>query len=70
MPNSNRVVAVAIVYQTVQKRIQVKARGSIKMEILTSIKYSEPIQMEQYNQERKTIREKAIDVRLSLFFTF
>lgn len=32
------------------------------MEYLASIKYSEPIVMEQYRQERDSIREKAIDV--------
>ncbi|XP_011497817.1 PREDICTED: uncharacterized protein KIAA2013 homolog [Ceratosolen solmsi marchali] len=61
VPNSNKIVAVTIVYQIVQKRIQVKARGSVKMEFLTSIKYSEPIEMEQYTRERNAIREKAID---------
>jgi hypothetical protein len=67
VPNSNKVVAVTIVSQVVQKNIQVKARGSVKLEFLTSIKYSKPIQMEQYTQERNIIRDKAIDVRLLLF---
>lgn len=55
-------MAISIVYQAAPKNIEVKARGSVKMEYLASIKYSEPIVMEQYRQERDSIREKAIDV--------
>lgn len=62
VPNSNKVIAISIVYQTTQKVIQVKARSTVKIEYLTSIKYSEPILVEQYRQERDAIREKSIDV--------
>ncbi|OXU28585.1 hypothetical protein TSAR_004806 [Trichomalopsis sarcophagae] len=61
VPSSSKVVAVSIVYQAASKNIEVKARGSMKMEYLASIKYSEPIAMDQYRQERDSVREKAID---------
>ena len=64
IPNSNKVLAVSIIYQAAQKSIEVKPRSSVKLEYLTSIKYGEPILVNQYRQERDTIREKAIDVSL------
>lgn len=62
VPNSNKVIAVTIVYQTPQKNIRVQALNTENIEYLTSIEYSEPIPMDQYHKERDAVRQKAIDV--------
>lgn len=64
LPDSNKIIAVSIVYKTPPKVLQVKARGSSSFEYLTSIKFSEAVSSEQYHVERDSTQKKAIDVRM------
>lgn len=64
LPNTNKVIALCVIYQEAQKNVEVKARDSLKIEYLTSIKYSEPVLVGQFSQERDKIRERAIDVNI------
>ncbi|KAL7288729.1 hypothetical protein TKK_0017454 [Trichogramma kaykai] len=60
VPNSNKVIAVAIVYQSIPKFIEVKARDSFKIEYFTSINYSEPVIMDQFSKERDSVKNRAV----------
>lgn len=66
VPNSNQIVVVSMVYQVVPKYLQVKAKSSLKVEYLTSIKNSKPITLEQYNKQRDLIKEKNIEVSVCI----
>ncbi|XP_014206584.1 uncharacterized protein KIAA2013 homolog [Copidosoma floridanum] len=61
IPNSNKIVAISMVYHALPKNIQVKARSSTKVEYLTSISYSEPILIDQYHKQKDLIREKSVE---------
>lgn len=62
IPNSNKVKAVCIIYHAPEKDIKVRARSSLKIEYLTSITYSESIEMENYRIQSEINRAKAINV--------
>lgn len=61
-PDSDKIVAVAVVHRTPPKTLQVKSRGSIRLELLSSIYYSEPLSSDSYNSEIKLVQKKAIEV--------
>lgn len=61
LPDTNKIIAVSIVYKAPPKVLQVKARGSSSFEYLTSIKYSEAVSPEQYHVERDVTQKMAID---------
>lgn len=63
LSNSNKIVAVAIVYNASPRILQVKGRSTVKLKFLTSIQYSEPITMEEYHVHNELTKNKAIEVR-------
>lgn len=65
LPDSKKKIVVSIVYKVPPKTLQVKARGNSRLEVLTSIKYSEPVPAEQYHEERESTRKSAIEVSCS-----
>lgn len=60
--NTNKVIVVSIVYRVPPKVIQVKALGTVKLDVLTSIQYSEPVSSDKYYNERESTKKKAIEV--------
>lgn len=61
LPNSNKIVAVSILYKVPPKILQIKARSSLKLKFLTSIQYSEPIIMDEYHTHYETTKKKATE---------
>lgn len=45
--------------------LQINARSSSKLKILTSIQYSEPILVEEHHIQYEITKRKAIEVRIS-----
>lgn len=61
-PNSEKIIVVTIVYVVPSKYLSIKPKSTTKLEFLTSICYSEPVALGQYENERKNIERKAIKV--------
>ncbi|XP_015433835.1 PREDICTED: uncharacterized protein KIAA2013 homolog [Dufourea novaeangliae] len=61
LPNSNKVVTVAILYKVPPRIIQVKARSTVNLKYFTSIQYSEPVFIEDYHTQYEMTKKKAIE---------
>ncbi|OAD59961.1 hypothetical protein WN48_07872 [Eufriesea mexicana] len=61
LSNSNKVVTISIIYKTPPRMLQINARSSTKLKILTSIQYSEPILMEEHHIQYEITKRKAIE---------
>ncbi|CAK9813545.1 Uncharacterized protein KIAA2013 homolog [Anthophora plagiata] len=59
--NSNKIVSISILYKVPPRVLQIKPRSSMKLKFLTSIQYSEPIIMEEYNTHYELTKKKAIE---------
>ncbi|XP_012277078.1 uncharacterized protein KIAA2013 homolog [Orussus abietinus] len=62
LPESDKVIVVSVVYNVPPKIMQVKPRSTMKFEILTSIRYSDPVSSGQYHSERDATQKKAIEI--------
>ncbi|XP_076756900.1 uncharacterized protein KIAA2013 homolog [Xylocopa sonorina] len=61
LSNSNKIVAISILYEVPPRALQIKARSSMKLKFLTSIQYSEPTLMEEYHSHYELTKKKAIE---------
>ncbi|CAG5093790.1 Similar to Uncharacterized protein KIAA2013 homolog (Xenopus tropicalis) [Cotesia congregata] len=58
--NSEKIIVVTIVYVVPSKYLSIKPKSTTKLEFLTSICYSEPVALGQYENERKNTERKAL----------
>lgn len=65
-PNSNKIIAIAIAYQNPPSSLQLKARKPTRLEYLMSIKYSEPILPDRYEEEKRKLIQIAQNVKITL----
>ncbi|XP_012258142.2 uncharacterized protein KIAA2013 homolog [Athalia rosae] len=61
LPDSDKMVAVAVVYRTPPKTVQVQPRSSTRLEFLSSIYYGEPVSSESLLAERQSAQRKAME---------
>lgn len=61
LPDSNKVVVVSIVYKPAPRTIQLKPHGIIKFDFITSVKYSEPVDVIEYEREKPDAQRKAVE---------
>lgn len=59
---TNKMIAVSILYKEPPKSVQLKARASEKFTFLTSVQYSEPLVAKLYQAERVMTEKRCIDV--------
>ncbi|XP_029038962.1 uncharacterized protein KIAA2013 homolog [Osmia bicornis bicornis] len=61
LSNSDKIVAISILYKIPPKMLQIKARSSMKLKFLTCIQYSDPIVMDEYHTHYEITKKKAIE---------
>lgn len=61
LPDSDKMLAVAVVSRLPPKTVQVKARSSTRLELLSSIYYSDPVSSDSYLAEKQLSQKKAIE---------
>lgn len=65
-PNSDKMIAVAVIFVTPPKIVQVKGRNFAKLEFISSIYYSEPVTSDSYIAERQLVQKKATEVKTKI----
>ncbi|XP_022120733.2 uncharacterized protein KIAA2013 homolog [Pieris rapae] len=61
LPDSDNVIAAAVVCRKMSNNIQVEARDGIDIMILTTVQYSRPIKQDDYAKQKDIIEKKAIE---------
>lgn len=61
IPSSSSLVAVSVVSKNVPHTLEVKARSSTSIQVLTAVNYSEPISEEEYAAWKDVVEKQAVD---------
>nr|CAD7265347.1 unnamed protein product [Timema shepardi] len=64
VPSSDDVIAVSLVSRKTPKTIEVEARSTLTLEILTTVNYSKPSTQSDYAKNKDIVEKNAIEVEL------